>query len=133
MQALGIDIVEVDRIRDMINRFGDRFVQKIFTDQEIETCMAKARPSESFAARFAAKEAFAKVWPGSVLPKWRDVEVRMDGPRPTFRFSGIATGTEAGLSISHTHAYAAAVVWLVAPPADIEIDELISRPVESSR
>ena len=113
MQALGIDIVEVDRIRYLINRFGDRFIQKIFTDHEIETCMSKARPSESFAARFAAKEAFAKVWPGPVLPKWRDVEVLMEGPRPTFRFAGIAVGTDAGLSISHTHAYAAAVVWLV--------------------
>ncbi|TPW09985.1 MAG: holo-acyl-carrier protein synthase, partial [bacterium] len=102
MQALGIDIVEVDRIREMINRFGDRFIRKIFTDHEIVTCMAKARPSESFAARFAAKEAFAKVWPGEVMPKWRDVEVLMEGPRPTFRFDGTAKGTIAGLSISHT-------------------------------
>lgn len=116
MQALGIDIVEVDRIREMINRFGSRFINKIFTDHEIVTCMAKARPSESFAARFAAKEAFAKVWPGAVMPRWRDVEVVMDGPKPTFRFDGIATGSEAGLSISHTHAYAAAVVWLIRAP-----------------
>ena len=119
MRALGIDIVEVDRIREMINRFGDRFLRKIFTDHEIETCMARARPSESFAARFAAKEAFAKVWPGVVLPQWRDVEVQMEGARPTFRFDGIAAGTEAGLSISHTHAYAAAVVWLIEAPPEL--------------
>jgi holo-[acyl-carrier protein] synthase len=119
MQALGLDIVEVVRIREMINRFGDRFMRKIFTDHEIATCMAKARPSESFAARFAAKEAFAKVWPGPVLPGWRDVEVLMEGPRPTFRFDGLATGSVAGLSISHTHAYAAAVVWLVSAPPDV--------------
>lgn len=133
MQSLGIDIVEVDRIRDMINRFGDRFIQKIFTEQEIVTCMAKARPSESFAARFAAKEAFAKVWPGPILPKWRDVEVQMDGPRPTFRFDGIAAGTEAGLSISHTHGYAAAVVWLVRPPAGLDAGTSPALPPESSR
>jgi len=118
MQSLGIDIVEVARIREMINRFGNRFMHKIFTDHEIATCMAKARPSESFAARFAAKEAFAKVWPGPVLPGWRDVEVLMEGPRPTFRFEGLAKGSVAGLSISHTHAYAAAVVWLVSAPAE---------------
>jgi holo-[acyl-carrier protein] synthase len=118
MQALGIDIVEVARIREMINRFGNRFMHKIFTDHEIATCMAKARPSESFAARFAAKEAFAKVWPGPVLPGWRDVEVLMEGPRPTFRFDGLAKGSVAGLSISHTHAYAAAVVWLVSAPVE---------------
>ena len=120
IRSLGIDIVEVDRIREMINRFGDRFIRKIYTDDEIVTCMAKARPSESFAARFAAKEAFAKVWPGPVLPGWRDVEVVMEGPKPTFRFEGIAAGTEAGLSISHTHAYAAAVVWLIRAPAGVE-------------
>lgn len=133
MQSLGIDIVEVDRIRDMINRFGDRFIQKIFTDHEIVTCMAKARPSESFAARFAAKEAFAKVWPGPVMPRWRDVEIQMEGPRPTFRFAGIATGTEAGLSISHTHAYAAAVVWLVAAPVALDTDTSPPVTPESSR
>lgn len=119
MQSLGIDIVEVGRIREMINRFGDRFMRKIFTDHEIATCMAKARPSESFAARFAAKEAFAKVWPGPVLPGWRDVEVLMEGPRPTFRFDGLAKGSVAGLSISHTHSYAAAVVWLVSAPVGV--------------
>jgi holo-[acyl-carrier protein] synthase len=117
MKALGIDIIEVERIRFLVNRFGDRFMRKVFTDAEIADCMAKARPSESFAARFAAKEAFAKVWPGAPLPQWRDVEVVKVGPRPEFRFHGIARGTVAGLSLSHTHGYAAAVVWLVEAPS----------------
>jgi holo-[acyl-carrier protein] synthase len=116
MKALGIDIIEVERIRFLVNRFGDRFMKKVFTDAEIADCMVKARPSESFAARFAAKEAFAKVWPGAPLPQWRDVEVVKVGPKPEFRFHGIARGTVAGLSLSHTHGYAAAVVWLVRAP-----------------
>lgn len=119
MKALGIDIIEVERIRFLVNRFGERFMRKVFTDAEIADCMAKARPSESFAARFAAKEAFAKVWPGEPLPQWRDVEVVKVGPRPEFRFHGIARGTVAGLSLSHTHGYAAAVVWLVEAPAGV--------------
>lgn len=117
MESIGIDIVEVERVRHLVNRFGDRFLRRIFTPGEIATCMARARPAESFAARFAAKEAFAKVWPGPVMPRWVDVEVVMEGPRPTFRFDGLARGVEAGLSISHTHAYAAAVVWLRRGPA----------------
>ena len=117
MKALGIDIIEVERIRFLVNRFGARFLKKVFTDAEIADCMAKARPSESFAARFAAKEAFAKVWPGPVLPQWRDVEVVKVGSRPEFRFHGIAAGTVAGLSLSHTHGYAAAIVWLESAPA----------------
>ena len=117
MESIGIDIVEVERIRHLIRRFGPRFLNRIFTPGEVATCLAKARPAESFAARFAAKEAFAKVWPGPGMPDWRDVEVIMDGPRPRFRFGGVARGTEAGLSISHTHAHAAAVVWLKKGPS----------------
>jgi holo-[acyl-carrier protein] synthase len=116
-RMIGVDIVEVARIRDLANHYGDRFLRKIFTSEELATCFAKARPAESLAARFAAKEAFAKAWTGPVLPGWHDVEVIMEGPKPRFRLGGLATGVKAGLSISHTHNYAVAVAW-IDPPSD---------------
>ncbi len=56
----GIDIAEVPRIRAAIERFGDRFVKRIFTDGEIRYCQSKANRVERYAARFAAKEAAMK-------------------------------------------------------------------------
>jgi holo-[acyl-carrier protein] synthase len=113
---IGIDIVEVSRIRHLANHYGDRFLRKIYTAHELAVCMAKARPAESLAARFAAKEAFAKAWTGPVMPGWHDVEVAMDGPRPNFRLSGIAAGVRARLSLSHTHQFAVAVAWIEGDP-----------------
>ncbi len=56
----GVDIAEVPRIRETIERFGDRFLRRIFTEGEIRYCERKARRFESYAARFAAKEAGMK-------------------------------------------------------------------------
>lgn len=113
---IGIDIVEVSRIRHLANQYGDRFLRKIYTAHELAVCMAKARPAESLAARFAAKEAFAKAWTGPAMPGWHDVEVAMDGPRPHYRLSGIAAGYRARLSLSHTHQFAVAVAWIEGEP-----------------
>ncbi len=77
IQGIGIDIIEIDRIREMIERHGDRFVLKIFTDTEIEYCRSKKLPVQHFAGRYAAKEAFSKAiatgWRGEF--RWRDIEV----------------------------------------------------------
>jgi holo-[acyl-carrier protein] synthase len=115
--TLGVDIVEVDRVRRLANRYGDRFLRRIFTDNELATCLAKVRPSESLAARFAAKEAFAKAWRGANAPRWKDVEVVMDGSRPRFKLHGAAAGCRAHLSLSHTHQFAVAVAWILDQPA----------------
>ena len=108
----GIDIAEVPRIRQSIERFGDRFVQRIFTAGEIRYCDSKANRFERYAARFAAKEAAMKAlgtgWNHGV--RWRDCEVtRMPGGRPTMSFHGKAgefaakLGVKnAALSLSHT-------------------------------
>jgi holo-[acyl-carrier protein] synthase len=106
---IGVDIAEVVRIKGAVRRWGDRFLNKHFTPQEIAYCRAKARPAESLAARFAAKEAFAKAFPGRGRLGWHDVEVVMEGDRPAFRLGGAARGYEAKLSLSHTHAHAVAV------------------------
>ena len=99
-----------------MRRWGDRFLKKHFTDQEIKYCRSKARPAESLAARFAAKEAFAKAFPGQEPLAWQDVEVVMEGRRPVYRLRGAATNYEAKLSLSHTHAHAVAVAMVRTVP-----------------
>jgi len=118
----GIDIAEVPRIRQSIERFGDRFLQRIFTPGEIRYCESKANRFERYAARFAAKEAAMKAlgtgWNHGV--RWRDCEVtRMPGGRPTLTFHGKASEFAAklgsrnvALSISHTTEQAIAQVIL---------------------
>jgi len=110
--SIGVDIAEVVRIRSAVRRWGDRFLNKHFTVGEIAYCQAKARPAESLAARFAAKEAFAKAFPGAETLGWHDVEVVMEGRSPSLRLTGAAGGYEAKLSLSHTHAHAVAVVMV---------------------
>jgi holo-[acyl-carrier protein] synthase len=118
----GIDIAEVPRIRQTIARFGNRFLQRIYTPGEIRYCDSKANSVERYAARFAAKEAAMKAlgtgWSRGV--RWRDCEVaRQPGGRPTMIFHGKA-GEVAGrlnvkntsLSISHTAEQAIAQVIL---------------------
>jgi holo-[acyl-carrier protein] synthase len=118
----GVDIAEVPRIRESIERFGDRFLRRIFTDGEIRYCERKATRFESYAARFAAKEAGMKAlgtgWSHGV--RWRDIEVvRPKGQRPTLQFHGEAANISAklgtknvALSITHTSEQALAHVIL---------------------
>jgi holo-[acyl-carrier protein] synthase len=118
----GIDIAEVPRIQQAMERFGERFVQRIFTPGEIRYCDAKANRFERYAARFAAKEAAMKAlgtgWNHGV--RWLDCEVvRMPGHRPTIAFHGKAGEfaaklgvVNAALSITHTKDQAFAQVIL---------------------
>jgi holo-[acyl-carrier protein] synthase len=118
----GVDIAEVPRIRESIERFGDRFLRRIFTDGEIRYCEQKATRFESYAARFAAKEAGMKAlgtgWSRGV--RWRDIEVvRPKGQRPTIQFHGEAAAIAAklgtkniALSLTHTSEQALAHVIL---------------------
>lgn len=118
----GIDIAEVPRIRQSIERFGDRFLHRVFTEGEMRYCDSKANRAERYAARFAAKEAAMKAlgtgWNYGV--RWRDCEVvRMPGGRPTIMFHGKAAefaarlgAKNAALSISHTAEQAIAQVIL---------------------
>jgi holo-[acyl-carrier protein] synthase len=118
----GIDIAEVPRIRQSIERFGERFLGRIFTPGERRYCDSKANRIERYAARFAAKEAAMKAlgtgWNHGV--RWQDCEVvRMPGGRPTMAFHGRASEFSAklgvkntALSISHTSEQAIAQVIL---------------------
>ncbi len=118
----GIDIVEVPRIGQSIERFGERFLQRIFTAAEIRYCETKANRIERLAARFAAKEAAMKAigtgLRGGVT--WKDFEVgREPGGRPTMVLHGKAAEVAAALgarrshlSVSHTEEHAVAYVIL---------------------
>jgi len=118
----GIDITEVPRIRESIERFGDRFLHRVFTEGEIRYCDSKANRFERYAARFAAKEAGMKAlgtgWNFGV--RWRDVEVsRKPGGRPTLLFHGKAAefaaklgAVNVALSLTHTPQQAMAQVIL---------------------
>lgn len=118
----GIDIAEVPRVAQAIERFGQRFLERIFTEGEIRYCESKANRVERYAARFAAKEAGMKAlgtgWNHGV--RWRDIEVRRQpGGRPTLQFHGKAGEfatkmgvTNIALSLTHTAEEAMAQVIL---------------------
>ena len=118
----GVDIAEVERIARAITRFGKRFKERVFTQDEIRYCESKANKAERYAARFAAKEAGMKAlgtgWSRGV--RWQDIEVRrLPGGRPTLVFHAKAGeifaklgGVRAHLSITHTAQSAMALVIL---------------------
>ncbi|HLP15440.1 MAG TPA: holo-ACP synthase [Bacteroidota bacterium] len=115
--GIGVDIVEIDRIASALERYGDAFASKLFTEQEISYCRAKALPAQHFAARFAAKEAFSKAiatgWSGTF--HWKDVEVVNDEfGKPCVNVYGDTArriGSAAvSLSLSHTGTNAVAFV-----------------------
>lgn len=117
MVSVGVDIVEVRRVEEAIGRWGDRFLARIFTPGEIAYCRGVAHQAESFAVRFAAKEAFTKALKIGKISVWREVEVvRGEGPRPSVLLHGSARSLVAGrrvdLSLSHASSHAVAVVLI---------------------
>lgn len=121
--GIGTDLMEISRIRDSIARYGDRFVSRVFTRDEIAYCRRRRRSAdESFAARFAAKEAAAKALGTGIAHgvSWTEIEVRrLSGERPTLHLTGRAfeRSTTMGvrrahLTLSHSREFATAVVIL---------------------
>ena len=115
MVSVGVDIVEVERIGRAIARWGPRFLDRVFTPTEIDYCRGKAREAESFAVRFAAKEAFAKALTVGKAAIWLEVEVtRGESPRPALVLHGtaksLAGSRRVDLSLSHASTHAVAVV-----------------------
>lgn len=120
--SIGIDIVEVYRIRETVER-TPRFVERVYTEKERDYCAKKgAAAAQSFAARFAAKEAFLKAlktgWRGKIT--WHDMEILNDAqgvPRLEIKGEARALLENLGanaihLSISHTTEHAVAQVIL---------------------
>lgn len=118
----GVDLAEVPRIREAVERYGARFVERIFTPAEIAYVERKANKYERYAARFAAKEAGMKAlgtgWRRGV--RWQDFEVsNLPSGRPTLKLHGVAAmaaerlGVKAvQLSLTHTAALGMAFVIL---------------------
>jgi holo-[acyl-carrier protein] synthase len=118
--GMGIDVAEVDRVKAAIERHGEPFLRRVYTQREREYCEKFKNKYERYAGRFAAKEATMKAlgtgWSRGV--RWVDVEVvRLSGGRPTISLQGEAAkvasslGVErVALSITHTAAQAFAQV-----------------------
>ncbi|MBA4417945.1 MAG: holo-[acyl-carrier-protein] synthase [Syntrophus sp. (in: bacteria)] len=104
---IGIDIVDVSRIARAVETYGERFLTKVFTDEEIRYVEGKKGAYQSLAGRFAAKEAFMKAL-GRPL-SWREIEVSEIKGRPFILFHG---QRYEGVSISHEKAYAVSVVMI---------------------
>ncbi len=119
--AHGIDLVRCDRIAQVWQAHGDRFLERVFTPAERDYCLNYRRPAERLAGRFAAKEAVLKVfgtgWRGEI--RWKDVETLPDPlgkPHVTLHAAAAERAHTLGIdriliSISHTaeHACASAI------------------------
>lgn len=101
----GIDLVEISRIQHSMERYGQRFLNRVFTAAEQAYCMRRRNAAESLAARFAAKEAGAKAL-GTGISRgvnWQELEVgREPGGRPTLSFHGRAAEIARRLGVAHT-------------------------------
>ena len=120
--GIGIDATDIDRIEAAVARYGDRFLQRVFTEGEIAYATRRRNPAPSLAGRFAAKEAAMKALgtghSQGVL--WRDIEVVREGGPPQLRFHGGArrrferlNASGSVLTITHSQTLAIAQVMLL--------------------
>lgn len=120
--GIGVDLVECERIQHSLDRFGEKFLRRVFTEGEIEYSMSMKFPARHLAARFAAKEAVSKAF-GTGIGKamgWRNIDIRKKkSGEPFLVFSGSAQElltkrgvTSALITLSHTDHYAMACVVL---------------------
>jgi holo-[acyl-carrier protein] synthase len=120
--GIGVDMVEVMRVQHSLDRFGDRFLNRIFTSGEIEYCESMPHAARHFAARFAAKEAVSKAF-GTGIGKamgWKDIDVhRKSSGEPFLVLTGGAEQLvdarqvgQALITLSHTDYHAIAMIVL---------------------
>lgn len=116
MQHIGVDIVEISRIENVISRWGDRFLNRVFTPAELSRYSGR---NSSLAARFAAKEAVLKCLDACDRGiRWKEIEVLAElNGKPNINLSGRARTAanelavkEMAVSLSHSEAYAVAFV-----------------------
>ncbi len=120
--GIGIDLAEVKRVSELLEKYSGRFALRVFADGERDYCLHMPNPGQHFAARFAAKEAFLKAI-GTGFARgisWKEIEVvKRPSGEPILQLSGQALAemqargaTRAHVSLTHTHEHAAAVVVL---------------------
>lgn len=120
IKGLGNDIIEIDRIRKTIDEHGARFYQKIFTEKELDYCLAHKDPATPLAGRFSAKEAIAKAL-GTGFGKavsFLDIEITNDElGRPIVEFTDVLNENfnfpQILISISHCKQFATAIATWV--------------------
>lgn len=119
--GIGVDIIEIERVRRAAERGGERFIDRLFSDREAEYCRSRRHPARHLAARFAAKESVIKALrvPDDLGWLWREIEVTGVGGPPELRFTGRVLAraralgvTGSHLSISHSETHAVAMVVL---------------------
>ncbi len=131
--GIGTDIVECLRVGRMIERHGELFLTRVYTDREIRYCQARKRATEHFAGRWAAKEAILKClgtgWSRGL--SWTDLEIRNDpNGKPHVLVCGGAKEhvqrlhiSDILISISHCRAYATAYALAVRRPSPASVEE----------
>jgi len=122
--GIGVDLVETARIESSIQKFGDRFLDRIFTKAERDYCGSMPHPARHYGARFAAKEAVSKAFGTGIGSRvgWRDIEVgRRESGEPFITLHGAAAEfaatlkvREALVSLSHSDHYCVANAVLIA-------------------
>lgn len=115
--GVGIDIIEIDRIRNSVDKYGEHFLKKIFTKTELEYCLSKVDKYQHLAARFAAKEAIYKAltsgWDKEIT--WQSIEIKNEpNGMPYAELNGeikafLSGGKALKISLSHSRDYVAAV------------------------
>lgn len=119
--SCGVDIIEIDRVKESIEQLGDKFLNKVFTKKEIEYCESRKKQKyQHYAARFAAKEAAFKAVSAQIDDKydvsWKDFEVTNDNQgRPSIKLVCIDEKIieSIDISISHCKKYAVANVTVL--------------------
>jgi holo-[acyl-carrier protein] synthase len=115
IKGVGIDIVEISRVRESVQKYQKAFLNRIFTSGEIAYCRRDGKELKypELAARFAAKEAFVKAMgTGMAAYNWKEIEViKETSGKPVLKVKGKKL-KKAHLSLSHSRDYAAAVVYV---------------------
>jgi holo-[acyl-carrier protein] synthase len=130
--GIGIDVIEVERIEEAVEGFGDRFLARIFTKVEREYCARQKRPAIHYAARWAAKEAVSKAFGTGIGEQlgWQDMEIcrRASGePEVVLHGRGETFAEENGIeqvkiSLTHAKSYAAANAVVIGSAVARDLD-----------
>lgn len=124
IHGIGIDIVEVERVREAVGKWSEKFLNRIFTEREIAYCYTRRNPYPCLAVRFAAKEALIKALGGNIRFSFTDIEVEhSESGRPILLFSESVHAhlkkndiTAAHVTLSHERHYCIASVILERTP-----------------
>jgi len=102
IHGIGIEIVDIERFRFVMERGGQRFLERLFTPAELDYCMRQRRSHEHFAARCAAKVSVIKAAGSVRCIRFKDIEmVRCEGGRPEARVAGLGPEFSIAVTISH--------------------------------